>query len=266
MSIEPIIEEQIEALTRQSHAGTVAFGDYVARLVELGVESYHVDYRRGRSTFHLPTGDTCEVALDLPDGAIAEAWSADAVHEAVRAAQRGEVVYPRFVELTRAAGCVGYSVWIAGRHVRYLGRRGESLVEPFPAADAAPRSTRGPVEVVQRLYASMLRRDAAALLGLLSPDVVLEQSPEVPWGGRYEGHDGARAFFAKLGGAIRSTPVVERLVDAGDRVVAIGRTQGTSVGGEAFDVPFAHVWELRDGLVASARFYIDNPTMLAARP
>ena len=102
MSIDHGIEEQIEALAQRSHAGALGFGDYVAQLAELGVESYHVDYRRGRSTFHLPSGDTCEIALHLPIGVIAEAWNADHVHEAVRGAQRGEIVYPRFVELTRA--------------------------------------------------------------------------------------------------------------------------------------------------------------------
>jgi hypothetical protein len=40
-------------------------------------------------------------------------------------------MYPEFKALTQAAGCIGYTVWIAGRHVVYLGRRGESHVERF---------------------------------------------------------------------------------------------------------------------------------------
>ena len=69
----------------------------------------------------------------------------------------------------------------------------------------------------------------------------------------------------------RDNPLVDRAPErvtglgAQQRELGIGRTRGTtSAGGNAFDVPIAHVWQLRDGLVASVRFYIDNPTMRAA--
>jgi hypothetical protein len=42
------------------------------------------------------------------------------------------VMYPEFKRLSQRAGCVGYVVWIAGRHVSYHGRRGEVHVERFP--------------------------------------------------------------------------------------------------------------------------------------
>ncbi|MFG5410135.1 hypothetical protein ABXN37_21045 [Piscinibacter sakaiensis] len=51
---------------------------------------------------------------------------------AIRAAQQGTLAYPDFKRRTQAAGCVGYTVWIAGRHVVYHGRLGETHVEPFP--------------------------------------------------------------------------------------------------------------------------------------
>jgi uncharacterized protein len=57
----------------------------------------------------------------------------------------------------------------------------------------------------------------------------------------------------------------EGVVDAGDRVVAIGRTRGTLTGnGQAFDVPVAHAWQIRDGLAVHALFMIDDPAVLAA--
>ena len=39
---------------------------------------------------------------------------------------------PEFKKLSQAGGCVGYMVWLAGRHVTYYGRRGETHVELFP--------------------------------------------------------------------------------------------------------------------------------------
>lgn len=120
-------------------------------------------------------------------------------------------------------------------------------------------------EVVGQVYEAFQRRDIPAVLKVLAPDVEITQSNEIPWGGTYQGHDGALQFFARLTQAITSAVVLERLVDAGDHVVAIGRTQGTvNATGSRFDVPVAHVWAFKDGLVVRIAFYIDNPTMHAA--
>jgi ketosteroid isomerase-like protein len=125
--------------------------------------------------------------------------------------------------------------------------------------------SRASVAVVESLYAAFARRDLAEVFGTLDANVHIRQSTELPWGGTYEGHDGARQFFGKLAGAISSTLVLDRLIDAGDHVVAIGRTTGTvNATGRRFDVPISHVWEVREGKVTAAQFCIDNPTMLAA--
>lgn len=253
----------IEAHARRSHAGELDFASFVTTLAGLGVESYHVDYRRGDSTYYLPSGAAHTVVLGHGDAEIAEAFAAEHVEAAVRGAQRGEVKYPEFVRRTRAAGCVGYHVWISGRHVVYLGRRGETHVERFPDPTAA--SPRHNVEIVRTIYAAFARRDPAAALALCSPDLIIEQSAEVPWGGHFIGHAGALQFFAGLTRALSSSVSFERFVDADDHVVAIGRTRGTLTGnGHSFDVPIAHVWRLQAGQAVHARFLIDNPSMLAA--
>jgi uncharacterized protein len=93
----------------------------------------------------------------------------------------------------------------------------------------------------------------------------VRQSTELPWGGAYRGHDEIRQFFAKLGQHLNSSLLVERFIDAGTHVVAIGRTRGTSSAtGRAFDVPIAHVWEVRDGQVVAFQPYVDHPTIQAA--
>lgn len=269
MSIDDTVVSTIEDCAHRSHAGTIAFGEVVERLVAAGVESYRADYRGRHTTYYLPDGATHAVALPAPDLAIADAFDAAGVREAVRGAQRGAVVYPQFLRLTMAAGCVGYHVWIAGRHVVYHGRRGETYVEPFPGAPPPGPEDRIPVRahvaVVQGVYAAFARGDLAAALALMAPNIEIVQSSEVPWGGRYVGHEGARAFFARLTGAVRSSPSFERFIDAGDAVVALGRTRGTTVVGDRpFDVPLAHLWTVRDGLVARVHFCVDNPAILAA--
>jgi uncharacterized protein YbcV (DUF1398 family) len=116
-------------LTRERRASARSW----PRLDAAGVESYHADYRRRSTTYYLPSGASYSVALHTPSSPVTDVFDAEAVRASIRGAQRGEVRYPEFVQRTVAAGCVGYIVWITGRHVRYFGRRGEDHVEPFPS-------------------------------------------------------------------------------------------------------------------------------------
>ncbi len=40
--------------------------------------------------------------------------------------------------------------------------------------------------------------------------------------------------------------VPERYVEQGDTVVVMGRDRGRSLGGTAYDLPFVHVWTVRE--------------------
>jgi len=122
----------IQATFDASNQGTIHFGQVIGQLAGAGVESYHVDYRSGRTTYYLPDGTTADFRFELPKAGIADAFDGDAVRAAILGAQQGRVMYPEFKVLSQQAGCVGYTVWIAGRHVTYLGRRGETHVERFP--------------------------------------------------------------------------------------------------------------------------------------
>jgi len=115
-----------------SSEGRLHFGQVVATLMQAGVESYHVDYRACRSTYYLPNGETRTMDLHAPESDIAQGFDGDAIVAAIRAAQRGEVMYPEFKRRSQLAGCVSYTVWISGRHVTYYGRNGETHIEKFP--------------------------------------------------------------------------------------------------------------------------------------
>jgi len=54
----------------------------IDRLVAARVESYHVDYRSGRTTYYLPEGITLDFGFERPPEAIAEAFDAEAVRAA----------------------------------------------------------------------------------------------------------------------------------------------------------------------------------------
>jgi ketosteroid isomerase-like protein len=121
------------------------------------------------------------------------------------------------------------------------------------------------VRLVGEVYDAFARRDAAAVLERLHQDVEIRQTELVPWGGHYRGHEGAREFFGRVLGAIDSTVTIERFVDAGDHVAAVGRTRGrTRGGGAAFDLAVVHVWTVRATRIARLEVYIDTPGMRQA--
>jgi len=121
------------------------------------------------------------------------------------------------------------------------------------------------VEVVQRIYEAMAAVDLDRLVELIDPAVVITQDDRLPWGGRFEGHDGLGAFALALRGAIDSKVEMAAIFAADDEVIQCGRTRGTTVdGGVPFDIPEVHRWQIRDGRAVRAHFAIDTEAMLAA--
>jgi ketosteroid isomerase-like protein len=121
------------------------------------------------------------------------------------------------------------------------------------------------IALVRRIYEAFATRDTDVIQELFALDVRISQSAELPWGGEYEGHDGAFTFFLKLLENIESQVTTESLYAAGDHVVQTGRTRGKVLAnGATFDIPEVHVWELRDGRVVRYQVYIDTPAMLDA--
>lgn len=130
------IRAAIQSTFEASNRGSMHFGQTIGQLVDAGVESYHVDFRVGRTTYYMPDGSTADFGFERPQCGIADTFDGDAIRAAILDAQQGRVMYPEFKMRSQRAGCVAYTVWIAGRHVVYLGRRGETHIEPFPTSTA----------------------------------------------------------------------------------------------------------------------------------
>ena len=121
------------------------------------------------------------------------------------------------------------------------------------------------VTIVSRIYELLDSKDLPAVFSMLSPDVRITLSLEMPWGGTYVGPAEAQMLFEKLWVYIDSRAVVERIIDGGDRIPVIGRNYVT-VGrtGRTFDVPFVHLWEFKDGLAIRIEIVSDIEKMRAA--
>ncbi|MFJ4658934.1 nuclear transport factor 2 family protein [Nocardia sp. NPDC088792] len=121
------------------------------------------------------------------------------------------------------------------------------------------------LDIIAQVYHAFDTRDFGVIPRLFDPGIEIHQTAELPWGGIYRGHEGAIEFFTTLLAAIDSKVSSEYLFAAGEDVVQIGRTAGTTrSGGVPFDVPEVHVWHLRAGRVVGYDAYIDTPVLLAA--
>jgi ketosteroid isomerase-like protein len=121
-----------------------------------------------------------------------------------------------------------------------------------------------PLEIVQRGYEFYQARDFAAVFGLLSPDIEIDQTDALPWGGRHRGLDAAKGFFQTTARYTEATPILERYISAGNDVVPIGNLVGcTRQRRIAFSIAIVHVWTVEDSSVTRFQAFIDTPAMMS---
>jgi uncharacterized protein YbcV (DUF1398 family) len=112
-----------------------AFPTVVRDLIGAGVESYRADLIALRNTYHDNGEESFDEPLPLVGApAVAEDFNQPSVAVSVAAIQHGEIGYAEFLRRIMRAGCAHYDVFIGGRKVMYVGRRGEVHTEVLPAA------------------------------------------------------------------------------------------------------------------------------------
>jgi hypothetical protein len=121
------------------------------------------------------------------------------------------------------------------------------------------------LEVIRRAYKAMDARDISTVTELADPSV--EWIPDKRVGeGPIRGREQVIRFFEELAemfGEIETE--IERLSDAGDKVLAFIRVTGAGASsGAGFDVRIAHLWTLRDGLILRGEGFGDRDEALAA--
>ncbi len=124
-----------------------------------------------------------------------------------------------------------------------------------------------PVEIAQRGYAALQRADLCALESLLDPDIIWRLAAGLPYGGEYRGRGAVlRGVFGALAAYwIEISTHPERFIGASDEVVVLGRYRGRGrATGARVDVPFAHVWRVRDGRAIAFEQFTDTATICDA--
>lgn len=117
------------------------------------------------------------------------------------------------------------------------------------------------METVREMYRLFAERDNDGIRRLFDPEIEWVQMEGFPGGGRYVGADdifgGAFTMLREQWEGWRA--VVERYLDAGESVVALGFYEGTYRStGRSMRAEFAHLVELRDGRILRFVQYTDT--------
>ena len=121
------------------------------------------------------------------------------------------------------------------------------------------------VAIIRDGYEAFARGDVPAVLAVLDPDIEWTEPEGYPWGRVFRGHDDVVGLFqtaAQMRGPDWRV-VPDRIVGTDDGVLVTGRHTGTGPDGP-FEVPFAMVWEMRDGRAVRFRQYGDSVLMRRA--
>ena len=124
------------------------------------------------------------------------------------------------------------------------------------------------VELVRAAFEKFLAGRSDFGVELLDPDVEWDASeiPAPDIGGVYRGPEGVRQFWREWLDAWETVQFEYRLVDAGDRVLALidQRMRGRSTGIEVPLGEYAHVYTFRDGLIVRWKAYMSQSDALQA--
>jgi ketosteroid isomerase-like protein len=124
------------------------------------------------------------------------------------------------------------------------------------------------VDLVRRSYDAFARGDLDGVLADMHPEIEWHQAQGLPHGGRYSGvAEVRRNIFDPLDeewwDEFSAAP--EEFLDAGDEVVVIGRYRGVAKGtGKELDVPFVHVWTVREEKAVRFRQFLDTAGWVTA--
>ena len=120
---------------------------------------------------------------------------------------------------------------------------------------------------VRAFYEATVPGHRESLRGLQSPHVVYDMPKGMPIGcGHFEGlQDVLERFLTSFYAALDVHFIAEEFIAGGESVVALGRIQGkTRKAGVPVDVPFAHVWTVRDGYLQRMRAFTDTALFVRA--
>jgi len=122
------------------------------------------------------------------------------------------------------------------------------------------------IQALRRIYDALLRWDVEEFARDVTHDFELILPETVPWGGTRHGRDGVEAYAALFRDHVEGQWAdPDDFLEAGELIVVLGRLRGRArATGEEYEVAFAHVWTLSDGVPSRCHSYFDTAPIMAA--
>jgi uncharacterized protein YbcV (DUF1398 family) len=127
--------EIVAEAARATLDGSIPFPEVVRRLMETGVEYYHVDYVALQKSFYSAAGEVIRTPINyenLPP--VASELDLDTLRSVILDSQQNGQHYRDFTKRAMRAGVQGYIAFLRGKRVTYWGRGGDQHTEWFPGA------------------------------------------------------------------------------------------------------------------------------------
>ena len=126
---------QITHIVNNSHKLNLSFPEVLGKLMEAGVEYYHVNYITLQHSFYSSEGAVVVVPLPFENFcSVASDFDETALKASIYDSQNNNQAYRQFSERAAQAGVQGYFVFLRGKRVVYMGRQGDQHTECFPGA------------------------------------------------------------------------------------------------------------------------------------
>jgi ketosteroid isomerase-like protein len=122
------------------------------------------------------------------------------------------------------------------------------------------------IRSLQRIYTAVQQGDAEELRRSLAHDIEWTLPEALPWGGTRHGPLGIQAFTESYENHVEGLWAdPDEFVETDGLILVLGRVCGRARStGRTFEVPFAHVWQMSDGMPSRFRGYYDTAPIAAA--
>ncbi|MEM7754247.1 MAG: nuclear transport factor 2 family protein [Planctomycetota bacterium] len=122
-------------------------------------------------------------------------------------------------------------------------------------------------DIVREMFAAFGAQDMDRVRELFAPDIVWQQAPGMPHGGRWVGFDEiAENVFGRFSRDWDDWRAqTDEFIAEGDTVVVLGRYTGTPTAtGNYVEAAFAHVYRVKDGKVTRFDQHTDTRVLAEA--
>ena len=121
--------EILRTAAEQALSNQNSFQDMCRKFLLAGIESAHFDLIANRLTCYTPEGRVFDEPFYFEGPRVADAFSEESIIENYNALLKHKLSLHEFFAFIMLAGTTGFTIYLLGKKVLFLGRRGENHLE-----------------------------------------------------------------------------------------------------------------------------------------